>query len=417
VLRGDGLSHARRGDRVEARAGASLRVPGFRAAGVRCGIKKTGLDLALIVSDVPAAAAGVFTRSSVCGAPVELSRAHVRRGRARGVVANSGCSNVAMGAAGARAAAEMARLAARAVGCEVREMLVASTGVIGRALPLAKLRRGIPEAVAALSPAGFGRAARAIMTTDTYPKLALARARIGGRLVRVGGIAKGSGMIEPDMATMLAFLFTDAAVAPGFLRAALREAADASFNRVTVDGETSTSDSVLLLANGLAGHAVLLGPASAGAGRFETALGDVAASLARDLARDGEGATKLVRVSVAGAARAAEAERAARRIANSLLVKTAVFGADPNWGRILQTLGAGRVRLRLARARIDLAGVTVFRHGAPAGAAALARAAARLRRAREVEIAVELGAGRASAQVWTCDLSYDYVRINAEYTT
>jgi glutamate N-acetyltransferase/amino-acid N-acetyltransferase len=392
-------------------------VPGFRAAGVRCGIKKDGLDLALLVSDVPAAAAGVFTRSTVCGAPVELSRARVRRGRARGVVANSGCSNVAMGAAGVRAAAEMARLAAQAVGCDPEQMLVASTGVIGRPLPLAKLRRGMPEAVAALSPAGFGRAARAIMTTDTFPKLATARARIGGREVTLAGIAKGSGMIEPNMATMLAFLFTDAAVAPAFLRAALREAADASFNRVTVDGETSTSDSVFLLANGLAGHALLRGPASPGAARFEAALAEVAGSLARDLARDGEGATKLVTVKVSGAARAAEAETAARRIANSLLVKTAVFGADPNWGRILQTVGAGRVRLRLARAVVELAGVTVFRHGTPVGPAAVARAAARLRGAREVEIRVDLGAGRSSAWVWTCDLSYDYIRINAEYTT
>ena len=392
-------------------------MPGFRAAGVRCGIKKDGLDLALLVSDVPAAAAGVFTRSTVCGAPVELSRARVRRGRARGVVANSGCSNVAMGAAGVRAAAEMARLAAQAVGCDPEQMLVASTGVIGRPLPLAKLRRGMPEAVAALSPAGFGRAARAIMTTDTFPKLATARARIGGREVTLAGIAKGSGMIEPNMATMLAFLFTDAAVAPAFLRAALREAADASFNRVTVDGETSTSDSVFLLANGLAGHALLRGPASPGAARFEAALAEVAGSLARDLARDGEGATKLVTVKVSGAARAAEAETAARRIANSLLVKTAVFGADPNWGRILQTVGAGRVRLRLARAVVELAGVTVFRHGTPVGPAAVARAAARLRRAREVEIRVDLGAGRSSAWVWTCDLSYDYIRINAEYTT
>jgi len=417
VLRGGGLSATRGGSGSRAHGERSLRVPGFRAAGVRCGIKKAGLDLALFVSDVPAAAAGVFTRSSVCGAPVALSRERVRRGRARGVVANSGCSNVAMGAAGARAAAEMARLAAQALGCAPEEILVASTGVIGRPLPIAKLRAGLPEAAAALSPAGFGRAARAIMTTDTFPKLATARARIGARTVTVGGIAKGSGMIEPDMATMLAFLFTDAAIAPPFLRAALREAADATFNRVTVDGETSTSDSVVLLANGLAGHALLRGPASGGAGRFETALGEVAESLARDLARDGEGATKLVTVSVSGAARAAEAERAARRIANSLLVKTAVFGADPNWGRILQTVGAARVKLRLGRTRVDLAGVTVFRHGAPTGPAAVARAAARLRRSRDVEIAVDLGAGRAAARVWTCDLSYDYVRINAEYTT
>jgi glutamate N-acetyltransferase/amino-acid N-acetyltransferase len=384
---------------------------------VRCGVKREGLDLALVLSDVPAAAAGVFTRSTVVGAPVEISRARVRRGWARGVVVNSGVSNVAMGARGLRDAAEMARLAARAVGCAPEQMLVASTGVIGRPLPMAKLRQGVALAGAALSPAGFERAARAIMTTDTFPKRAIARARVGGRTVTVAGIAKGSGMIAPDMATMLAFLVSDAAVAPSFLRAALREAADASFNRVSVDGETSTSDSLILLANGHAGNPPLRGPRSPGASRFEAALVEVTGSLARDLARDGEGATKLVTVRVAGGASAAEAERAARRIANSLLVKTAVFGADPNWGRILQTVGAARVRLRLERARVELAGVTVFRHGVPAGPAATARAAARLRAAREVEIRVDLGAGGASAWIWSCDLSYDYVRINAEYTT
>jgi glutamate N-acetyltransferase/amino-acid N-acetyltransferase len=396
---------------------ASIRVPGFRAAGVRCGVKREGLDLALILCDGPAAAAGLFTRSSVVGAPVEISRERVRSGRARGVVVNSGVSNVATGARGLRDAAELARLAARAAGCPPEEMLVASTGVIGRPLPMPKLRRGVALAAAELAPGGFGRAARAIMTTDTFPKLALARARVGGRTVTVGGIAKGSGMIEPDMATMLAFLVTDAAATPAFLRRALREAADASFNRVSVDGETSTSDSLILFASGRAGNRLLSGPRSPGAGRFAAALAEVAGSLARDLARDGEGATKLVTVEVSGAATPAEAERAARRIANSLLVKTAVFGADPNWGRILQTVGAARVRLRLPRARVDLAGVAVFRHGTPAGPAGVARAADRLKRAKEVGIRVDLGAGRARARVWTCDLSYEYVRINAEYTT
>jgi glutamate N-acetyltransferase/amino-acid N-acetyltransferase len=384
---------------------------------VHCGIKPAGLDLALLVSDVPAAAAGVFTRSSVVGAPVELSRARLPRASARGVVVNSGVANVAMGARGLRDAKRMTELAARAVGCAPEQMLVASTGVIGRPLPMARIRRGVALAAAALSASGWGRAARAIMTTDTFPKGALARARVGGRLVTVAGIAKGSGMVAPDMATMLAFLCTDAAVEPRFLRAALREAVDASFNRVSVDGETSTSDCALLFANGLAGNAPLQGLRSPGARRFAAALAEVAGSLARDLARDGEGATRLVTVRVAGAASAAEAERAARRIANSPLVKTAVFGADPNWGRILQTVGAARVRLRLPRARVDLAGVTVFRHGAPLGPAATARAAARLCACREVEILADLGQGRAGARLWSCDLSYEYVRINAEYTT
>jgi len=254
------------------------------------------------------------------------------------------------------------------------------------------------------------------MTTDTFAKLASARFEVDGRLVRVAGIAKGSGMIEPDMATMLSFLLTDADVSPAFLRASLRAAAAQSFNRVSVDGEGSTSDMALLFANGAAGNRRLAGPRSPGAAAFREALDAVTAELARDLARDGEGATKLVEVRVRGARSRAQAERAARRIANSLLVKTALFGADPNWGRILQTLGAGRVELRLARSRVRLCGITLFREGTASGPAARRRAAARLR-GGEIEIEVDLAVGSGEARLWTCDLSYDYVRINAEYTT
>ena len=401
---------------LDVQKGAVLRVPGFRAAGVRCGVKARGLDLALLVSDRPATVAGVFTRSSVVGAPVIVSRERVRRGQARAIVANSGCSNVAMGARGVRDARAMAAAAAAALGVAEREVLVASTGVIGEALPMPRLRSGIRRASEALAPGGLGRAARAIMTTDTFAKLASARFEVDGRLVRVAGIAKGSGMIEPDMATMLSFLLTDAEVSPGFLRASLRAASDQSFNRISVDGEGSTSDMVLLLANGAAGNRRITGPRSPGAREFREALAAGTGALARDLARDGEGATKLVDVRVRGARSRAQAERAARRIANSLLVKTALFGADPNWGRILQTLGAGRIDLRLARSRVRLCGVTVFKDGAATGPAARRRAATRLRGA-EVEIEVELAAGAGEAQLWTCDLSYDYVRINAEYTT
>jgi glutamate N-acetyltransferase/amino-acid N-acetyltransferase len=391
-------------------------VPGFRAAGVRCGIKRRGLDLALIASDRPAAAAGVFTRSTVVGAPVELSRARVRRGRARVIVANSGVSNVAMGARGRADARAMTAAAARAVGCAPEEVLVASTGVIGHPLPIARIRVGLPHAVRALRGDGLESAARAIMTTDTVPKLAALHTRIDGRRVTLAGIAKGAGMIEPNLATMLSFVVTDAAVAPPLLRRLLREACRTSFNRLTVDGETSTSDTVLILANGRAGHPTLRDAASLGARRFAGALVELSEGLARQLARDGEGATKLVTVRVAGARSAAEAERAARRIANSMLVKTALFGGDPNWGRILQTVGAARVRIVLARAEVRLAGVVVWRHGLPTGAGARARAARALR-AGEIEVAVDLAAGRHANTVWTCDLSYDYVRINAEYTT
>jgi glutamate N-acetyltransferase/amino-acid N-acetyltransferase len=223
-------------------------------------------------------------------------------------------------------------------------------------------------------------------------------------------------MIEPDMATLLAFLATDAAVAPAYLGRVLREAVGESFNRLSIDGEGSTSDTVLLLANGASGAASLIGPRSAGAARFEQAVGDLCVALTRALARDGEGATKLVEIEVRNAASPAEAERAVRRIGNSALVKTALFGGDPNWGRILQTLGAGRVKLDLARAEVRLAGVVVFRRGGPAGPAATRRAAVRMR-SPEVGISVDLAAGRASARLFTCDFSYDYVRINAEYTT
>ncbi len=392
-------------------------VLGFRAAGLHCGIKKAGEpDLALVASDAPCAAAGVFTRSTVVGAPVELSRQRVASGRARAVVVNSGISNVAMGARGRRDAAAMTRLASRALGCPDSDVLVASTGVIGEPLPMAKLRAGIPAAVDALSEAGLPDAARAIMTTDTHPKLAWRRVRIGDASVRVAGIAKGVGMSEPNMATVLAFVFSDAAATPGFVRRVLRAAAGETLNRITVDGETSTSDTALLFANGRAGNRVLRGPSSAGAGAFAGAVAGVCEELARMLARDGEGASKLVTVKVTGARNAQEAERAARRIANSMLVKTALFGRDPNWGRILQTVGAGRVALDLARTRVRLGGVTVFKAGASAGPAARRRAETKLA-ADEVEIEVHLGAGRAADRIWTCDLTYDYVRINAEYTT
>jgi glutamate N-acetyltransferase/amino-acid N-acetyltransferase len=391
-------------------------VAGFRFSGVRCGIKRRGLDLALLVSDRPASAAGVFTQSTVPSAPVVLCRRRLRSGRARAIVVNSGVSNVAMGAAGLAAAERMSAQAAAALGLRAREVLPASTGVIGMPLPLAAIEQGLPRAARALGPGGLGRAARAIMTTDTVPKAAGVRFSVGGKRCALVGIAKGSGMIEPRMATMLAFLATDAAVAPATLRRLWREVADETFNRVTVDGETSTSDTAIVLAGGAAGAPPIQSANSAGGRALRAALLEVAGELAQALARDGEGATKLVTVRVEGAKTAAQAELAARRIANSLLVKTALFGGDPNWGRILQTLGAGRVTLDLARTEVRLCGVPVFRRGASTGLAARKRAGGRMK-APEIEIAVQLGAGKARCQIWTCDLSYGYVRINAEYTT
>ena len=394
----------------------SLRVGGFSFAGVHCGIKDAGLDLALIASDRPAAAAGCFTRSTVPGAPVTLSKRHLRNGRLHGVVVNSGISNVAMGERGARNAASMADQAARALGCRATDLAVASTGVIGEPLPMRKVGRGIALASEALAPGSLEDAARAIMTTDTFPKTASRRISVRGKPVACAGIAKGSGMIEPRMATMLAFVVTDAAVEAKSLRPLWREVVEDTFNRVTIDGETSTSDSALVLANGASGASPVRGATGAGARALADALHGVAADLAKDLARDGEGATKLVTVEVEGARSHAEAERAARRIANSALVKTAIFGGDPNWGRILQTVGAAEVALDLEKTVVRLGGVAVFRRGSSAGPAARARAGKALSRP-EIPISVDLGKGRGHARLWTCDLTYDYVRINAEYTT
>jgi glutamate N-acetyltransferase/amino-acid N-acetyltransferase len=351
------------------------------------------------------------------GAPVEVSRERVADGRARAVVVNSGVSNVAMGARGLRDARSMARLAARAIDCPEDEMLVASTGVIGEPLPMDVLRSGIPQAADALSatPEAFAAAAEAIRTTDTHAKLASVGLRLGGKPVTLLGIAKGSGMIEPNMATMLSFLMTDARIPAGVLRPMLRRVADRTFNCLSVDGEGSTSDTVVLLANGASGAASLKAR-SEDARRFETALLAVCEDLVRQLARDGEGATRLVRVEVTGARTADEARRAARRIGNSLLVKTAVFGGDPNWGRILQTIGAEQIHWHSERAAIRVGGVTVFSRGRSAGPAARRRAE-KAHAAEEIEIRVELGMGRHASRLFTCDLTYDYVRINAEYTT
>jgi glutamate N-acetyltransferase/amino-acid N-acetyltransferase len=393
----------------------AMPVAGFRAAGLHVGIKDDAKDLALIVADAPAAVAAVFTLSSVVGAPVEISRERVAKGRVRGVVVNSGISNVAMGARGLRDAKKMAAMAARELDCDEAEMLVASTGVIGEPLPMDVLRDGIPCVAEALSPSGFEDAAEAIRTTDTHAKIASTRFRLGSRLVTILGIAKGSGMIEPNMATMLSFLVTDAPIAPTLLRGMLGRVADATYNRLTIDGEGSTSDTVVLMASGCAGGPGLRS-GSPMAKRFETALRAVCEDLVRQLARDGEGATKLITVEIEGARSAAEADTAARRIGNSLLVKTAVFGGDPNWGRIMQTLGAARIAWNPEKTRVRVGGVVVFVRGRSAGPAARKRAEKALE-ADEIRIQVDLGRGRSSARLFSCDLSYDYVKINAEYTT
>ncbi len=389
------------------------RVPGFLAAGVHCGIKPEGvLDLGLIVSERPAVGAAVFTRNRVPGAPVVVSRPRARRGRFRAVVVNSGISNVANGARGISDARAMTAAVARELQIPTGEILVSSTGLIGAPLPLERIQQGIPHLVQALSPGGWSRAARAIMTTDTRAKLAYEST---GAFSLVG-ITKGSGMIMPDMATMLAYLATDLAVERNWLSGLLREVVSETFNRLTIDGETSTSDTVALIANGAAGNRPI-GGRSPRARDFERSLRDVCGRLVEKLAADGEGVTKLADIVVSGARHQRDAERVVRKVANSVLVKTALFGADPNFGRLIQAAGAAGVAIDTARLAVRVGPVWLLKQGVPVGGARALRAATRAMKRKRVEVEIVIGAGRGRAKLLTCDLSYEYVRINAEYST
>ena len=386
----------------------------FRAAGVASGIKRSGLDVAVVVSDVEATAAAVFTTNRVVAAPVIVSREHLASsgGVARAVVANSGCANACTGPGGFDVARHMAAEAARILECDPTHVLVASTGVIGVSLDAGLVGRGIEAALSAASADGHRDAAMAIMTTDPWAKEHAVRATLDGRPFVVGGMAKGSGMIEPRLATMLGFLTTDAAVPAPLLARALAEASDDTFNAITVDGEPSTNDSVFLLANGASGVTI----DEAGYAAFVEALRSVSHELALEIVRGGEGATKLVEVSVTGARTRGDARLAARAIATSLLVKTAVHGGDPNWGRILAAAGRSGADLVLDRASVRIGDVVLFDAGAPFDERA-DQAAEHLAGAR-ITLTLDLGTGGpASATVFTCDLSADYVRINAEYRT
>jgi glutamate N-acetyltransferase/amino-acid N-acetyltransferase len=393
-----------------------VATPGsFRAAGVSAGIKarEGALDLALIVSDRPATASAVFTLNRAQAAPVVVSRQHLAQsgGVARAIVVNSGCANACTADDGLQVASAMAAETARLLDCPAEQVLVASTGVIGVALDIDKIRRGLPNALASLGPDQGANAAQAIMTTDPFPKEAAARVAIGRRDITVGGMAKGSGMIEPMMATMLAFLTTDAAVPRPLLDRALREAVDDTFNAITVDGECSTNDCVMLLANGASGATV----DESNYDVFAHAVRAVCLRLALGIVRGGEGATKLITVAVTGAATPTEARRAAKAIANSPLVKTAVHGGDPNWGRLIAVAGRAGVAFELSRAAVRIGTTVLFENGRPHDEAA-AEAAVYLKHS-DILITVDLGAGSAASTVWTCDLSAEYVRINAEYRT
>ena len=398
---------------------------GFRAGTAACGIKAftTGAsaiptgqrdDLCVVHSSYPCDTGGVFTTNKIKSASVVIDQLHLQHNRVQALVINSGNANACTGAQGFKDALLMAKLAADRLDLDPDQVLVGSTGVIGRYLPMDAVKAGIVSASGALSADHGVDAAKAIMTTDTRPKTAQKEIELGGRTVRIGGMCKGSGMIHPNMATMLAYITTDAAVEPGLMAKLVKPVADRSFNQVTIDGDSSTNDTFLILANGAAGNApIVSGTAEAEA--LEAAILDIARKLAQAIARDGEGATKMIAVRVEGAESDDEARTAARAVASSSLVKTAVHGGDPNWGRIVCALGYSGAELALDKLHLSVGGLVVFERGA--GVDVDLSAVRRAFEQPEIEIVATLGLADGQAEAWGCDLSEEYVRINAEYTT
>jgi len=397
-------------------SGGVTAAKGFRANAVRAGIKKAGLDLALILSEPVSRCAAVATTNRFCAAPVALNREHLAKGRqVRAVIVNSGNANACTGQRGLADARKTAELIAEQLGCKSVEVLVASTGVIGVHIPMDKVDAGIRDVCGLIAESSSSdRAVEGIMTTDTKPKSAALRFPLGGRTVTIGGMTKGSGMIAPNMATMLAFLTTDAEIPRIILRSMLGRVVRRTFNRITVDSDTSTNDTLVLMANGASG-ATLHSAEGKDAEIFEQALEEICSDLATQIAADGEGATKLVRVLCEGARTEREAERVARTVADSPLVKTAMFGNDANWGRIVAALGRSGTRFDPAKVDVYLGRVRVVRDGGRANYSEEKATAAIS--GKEVAIRIVLREGTLSAEVKTCDLSYDYVRINAAYRT
>jgi glutamate N-acetyltransferase/amino-acid N-acetyltransferase len=397
---------------IKSRSGGVAAVAGFAAAGAACGVRSAGVtDLGLLFSELSCETVAVFTRNAVKGAPLVATREAVESGGVRAVVANSGIANAATGQRGLEDAHAMQELAAEALGIAAGEVAVASTGVIGVRLPMDRISAGIRAAVEELGGAGF---AEAILTTDTRAKEAVARVEVGGKSVTVGGTAKGSGMIHPNMGTMLAFLTTDAVVEKECLEETLRRVTDRTFNRVTVDGDTSPSDMALLMANGAAGNAAITLD-SPDYPVFVEAVEGVARELAKEIARDGEGATRLVEVVVEGAASEERAGALAKSVVRSNLVKAAVFGEDANWGRVITAMGYSGVEFDPEGVDLWFGPIKVFSGGEPV-LHEEAEANATLS-GGEVRITARLGEGEASATAWGCDLSYEYVRINGSYRT
>jgi len=396
--------------------GGVTAAAGFKACGVAAGIKYEGRrDVALVVADKPAAVAAVYTANKVAAAPVQVDRERTRSGRAQAVVVNSGCANACTGAQGLADAREMARLAAEVLGVDENLVLVCSTGVIGVLLPMGRIAEGVRLAAGALSVTGGDDAAHAIMTTDTVDKQFAVELEIDGQAVRIGGMCKGSGMIEPNMATMLGFVTTDAAVDAQALDEALHSAAGKSFNRVVVDGDMSTNDTVIVMASGAAGNKTLTMRHPQWQD-FVDALTTVCVELGKKIVMDGEGATKFVTVRVKGALTIEDAQKAARAIAKSPLVKTSWFGLDPNWGRVIAAVGYSGAAVDDQWAQIYYGDICAYDKGRVAGKDAL-KPMQDVMRKRAFDVTVNLNLGNGEDVVYTCDFSYDYVKINAEYTT
>jgi glutamate N-acetyltransferase/amino-acid N-acetyltransferase len=398
--------------------GSLASARGFRGAAIAAGIKKTRgeLDLALILCDAPATtAAGLFTTNLVLAAPVLLSRQNLAEshGRCRAVLVNSGNANACTGRKGMQTARESARAAAKLLSLQPAQVLLASTGVIGVPLELGLVTNQLPTLVASLSIENASAVARAIMTTDTFPKSCVVRSEVGGKPVYLAGVAKGAGMIHPRMATLLSFLTTDALIGPRTLQNLLRAAVQLSFNRITVDGDTSTNDTVVALASGVS--AVAVRPGNTSWAWFLEGLTQLCKTLAKMIARDGEGAKKLVIVEVQGARKPSDAERIARAIANSPLVKTAIAGSDPNWGRIICAAGYSGALFDPNKVDIRVNDLLLCRDGVDAG---FDEASARKELdGKEITLRLDLHQGKASAHIWTCDLTHDYITINASYRT
>lgn len=396
--------------------GWNTTVPGFEAGASMAGIKKQGrYDIAVIASTVPAACGAVFTQNKFCAAPVILDREVNVGGYAQAIVANSGCANACTGVKGYEDAKAMQAQTAELLGIKPEEVFVCSTGVIGVFMPMDKIQKGIEEAVDVMDENGGEIAAKAIQTTDTVIKHTAYEGMIGGKKVTFGGIAKGAGMIHPNMATMLTFITTDAAIAPDVLKRAVKKAADLSFNMVVVDGDTSTNDTMIVLANGLAENEIILSEEHPDYPAFFEMLVACASDLSKMIAKDGEGATKFLEVNVVGAKDFADAKKAAMAIAKSPLVKTAVFGGDPNWGRITCAAGYSGADLNPDKANLYLGGICLFENGLNKNVPD--EVMQPIMDKKEISLVMDLAVGEAKATVWTCDFSYEYVKINGEYRT